>query len=297
MKGPALVLVPSLTAKVKWYTTLMIGVMAHFCDAKNHFSTNTTKIICSIQGISLNPCWGSAKKRLQEILRTSSIIGCQIFAQSLSQFAHFGHPVLRRTLRFPYPFYFRTRCLPIGPWRGWEVEWGDWPRLPVWLLCCDPVTYTTTAASSSTTTSWYEAWEGRPGREAYRWRPNRRPGWVYEGNGNSLWNFGFVCKFLVWFHGFLSRTFVWYRSVLRSSGGFVPERFYIYILQEFMYVLCSFLMLYISCSVRPSRRCYVLLACSIQVVCELCSLLYFCQPGPLYWLLLSCWALVRYLVC
>ena len=57
---------------------------------------------------------------------------------------------------FPTPFASaHVVVFGLDPGEGGRWSGGDWPRLPVWWLRCDPVTYTTTAASYSTSTSWY----------------------------------------------------------------------------------------------------------------------------------------------
>jgi len=60
-------------------------------------------------------------------------------------------------------------------------------------------------------------------------------------------------------------------GVARSydRAGFCPRKFFL-CSPKLMCVLYTFLMLYISCSARLNRRRYVVLACSIQAVCQLC---------------------------
>jgi hypothetical protein len=69
MQGPALVLDPSLAAKVRVIGFLIIRIMTHFCDEKSHLSTNITQIIYTFHTTSLHPCWDLAKKKDYEIFR------------------------------------------------------------------------------------------------------------------------------------------------------------------------------------------------------------------------------------
>ena len=74
MRGPALVLVPNLAAKVNMIRLFWWLGLWRVSVTKSHFTTSVKKIICTVHALSLNPCWSLAEKPLHntlEILDTS----------------------------------------------------------------------------------------------------------------------------------------------------------------------------------------------------------------------------------
>jgi hypothetical protein len=70
VRGSALVLVPSLAAKINVVGFPHYRVMDRFCDEKSRRFSNKTEIICAVLAISLHLCWVSAKKGVCKVTGT-----------------------------------------------------------------------------------------------------------------------------------------------------------------------------------------------------------------------------------